>query len=52
LPYASPRAIKDTLEALAKDLHKAKDADPKDFIDNSVLKEIEATGYIESIYGK
>lgn len=52
LPYASARAIKDTLEALAKDLPKAKDADPKDFIDNSVLKEIEATGYIESIYGK
>jgi hypothetical protein len=46
------RAIKDTLDALAKDLPKAKDADPKDFIDNSVLKEIEASGYIEAVYGK
>lgn len=52
LPYPSARAIKDTLDALAKDLPKAKDADPKDFIDNSILKEIEAAGYIESVYGK
>jgi len=37
---------------LAKDIPKAKDADPKDFIDNSVLKEIEASSYIESVYGK
>jgi len=52
LPYPSTRAIKDTLDALAKDLPKAKDADPKDFIDNSILKEIEAAGYIESVYGR
>jgi NitT/TauT family transport system substrate-binding protein len=52
VPYPSPRAIKDTLDALAKDLPKAKDADPKDFIDNSVLKEIEASGFIEAVYGK
>ena len=52
LPYASSRAIKDTLDALAKDLPKAKEADPNDFIENSILKEIEASGYIESVYGK
>ena len=52
VPYPSARAIKDTLDVLAKDLPKAKDADPRDFIDNSILKEIEASGYIESVYGK
>ena len=52
VPYPSARAIKDTLDLLAKDLPKAKDADPRDFIDNSILKEIEASGYIESVYGK
>jgi ABC-type nitrate/sulfonate/bicarbonate transport system substrate-binding protein len=52
VPYPSARAIKDTLDVLAKDLPKAKDADPKDFIDNSVLKEIEASGYIENVYGR
>jgi NitT/TauT family transport system substrate-binding protein len=52
VPYPSARAIKDTLDVLAKDIPKAKDADPRDFIDNSILKEIEASGYIESVYGK
>jgi NitT/TauT family transport system substrate-binding protein len=52
LPYPSFRSIKDTLDILAKDIPKAKDADPRDFIDNSVLKEIEAGGYIEALYGK
>lgn len=52
VPYPSVRAIKDTLDALAKDLPKAKDADPRDFIDNSVVKEIEASGFIEAVYGK
>jgi NitT/TauT family transport system substrate-binding protein len=52
VPYPSARAIKDTLDVLAKDLPKAKDADPREFIDNSVLKEIEASGYIENVYGK
>ena len=46
------RAIKDTLDALAKDLPKAKDADPRDFIDNSFVKELESSGFIETIYGK
>jgi len=52
VPYPSFRSIKDTMDILAKDIPKAKDADPREFIDNSVLKEIEASGYIESIYGK
>ena len=52
VPYPSPRSIKDTLDILAKDIPKARDADPRDFIDNSVLKEIEASGYIESVYDK
>src|SRR5688572_3515454 len=38
VPYPSSRAIKDTLDVLAKDLPKAKDAYPRDFIDNSVLR--------------
>jgi len=51
-PYPSTRAIKDTLDALAKDLPKAKDADPLDFVDLSIVKEIEASGFIEAVYGK
>jgi NitT/TauT family transport system substrate-binding protein len=52
VPYPSQRAIKDTLDVLAKDIPKAKDADPREFVDNSIVKEIEASGYIESVYGK
>ncbi|HUC99857.1 MAG TPA: ABC transporter substrate-binding protein [Candidatus Polarisedimenticolaceae bacterium] len=52
VPYPSARAIKDTLDILSKEIPRAKDADPEEFIDNSVVKEIEASGYIENIYGK
>jgi NitT/TauT family transport system substrate-binding protein len=52
VPYPSQRAIKDTLDILAKDLPKAKDANPKDFIDDSLVKELESSHYIESVYGK
>jgi NitT/TauT family transport system substrate-binding protein len=51
-PYPSLRAIKDTLDALAAELPKAKDADPREFVDTSVVKEIEASGYIDNVYGK
>ena len=52
VPYPSVRAIKDTLDAMAKDLPKAKDADPRDFVDHSIVREIEASGFIEAVYGK
>jgi hypothetical protein len=51
-PYPSLRAIKDTLDVLALEVPKAKDADPKEFVDTSVLREIEASGYIDSVYSK
>jgi hypothetical protein len=38
VPYPSQRAIKDTLDVLAKDIPKAKDADPKDFIVPSMIQ--------------
>jgi NitT/TauT family transport system substrate-binding protein len=52
VPYPSARAIKDTLDILSKEIPRARDADPGEFIDNSVVKEIEASGYIENIYAK
>ncbi|HEX2227882.1 MAG TPA: ABC transporter substrate-binding protein [Candidatus Binatia bacterium] len=52
VPYPSARAIKDTLDALAEEIPKAKYADPNDFVDLSIVKDIEASGYIEKVYGK
>src|SRR5918996_339040 len=52
VPYPSLSAIKDTLDVLAREIPKAKDADPKEFVDNAILQEIEASGYIEKVYSK
>lgn len=52
VPYPSRQAIQDTLDILARDQPKAKDAEPKDFIDHSLVKELESNRYIENVYGK
>lgn len=52
VPYPSRQAIQDTLDILARDQPKAKDADPRHFIDNSLVKELESNRYIETVYGK
>ena len=52
VPYPSIRAIKDTLDGLADQIPKAKGARPEDFIDLSLLREIEASGFVEKLYSK
>lgn len=52
VPYPSIRAIKDTLEVLAEQIPKAKGASPEDFIDISLLREIEASGFVEKLYSR
>ena len=52
IPYPSIRAIKDTLEVLADEIPKAKGAKPEDFVDPSLLREIEAGGFVEKLYSK
>jgi NitT/TauT family transport system substrate-binding protein len=49
-PYATPRAIETTLEFIAGEEPKAKGADPKMFVDESLVREIEASGFIKSLY--
>jgi ABC-type nitrate/sulfonate/bicarbonate transport system substrate-binding protein len=51
VPYPSARAIKDTLDALAGEIPRAGTADPRDFVDLSIVKEIAASGYIDKLYG-
>ena len=50
IPYPSPTGIKTVLESLAKDNPKAKGADPSSFTDPSILKSIEDSGFIKSLY--
>ena len=52
VPYATPKAVETTLEFIAGEEPKAKGADPKQFIDESLVREIEASGFIKQLYEK
>lgn len=50
VPYPSLQGVETVLEFLAKDSPKARNADPKAFIDASIVKEIETSGFIKALY--
>ena len=49
IPYPSPTGIKTVLES-AKENPKTKGADPSSFVDASILKSLEDSGFIKSLY--
>lgn len=51
-PYPPLKAAVAVLDAMAKDHPTAKDADPKDFIDSSFVREFEESGYIKRLYSR
>jgi ABC-type nitrate/sulfonate/bicarbonate transport system substrate-binding protein len=52
VPYTSPRGVEAILGYLEKENPKAKTADPKSFYDDSLLREIEASGFVKAVYQK
>jgi len=50
VPYATPKAVETTLEFISGEDPKAKGADPKSFLDESLVREVEASGFIKSLY--
>ncbi len=50
VPYPSLVGIKTVLELVAKDNPKATGADPNSFIDTSLLKALDESGYIRTLY--
>jgi len=50
VPYANPKAVQTTLEFVALDEPKARGADAKVFVDESLVRDIEASGFIKSLY--
>ena len=52
VPYPSLRGVETVLGFVEKDNPKAKGADPKSFVDESLLREIEASGFVKSLYAK
>ncbi len=52
IPYPDPAGVKTMLDDLAPRNPKAAAADPKTFVDMSLVKEVEASGLIKQLYKK
>jgi NitT/TauT family transport system substrate-binding protein len=52
LPYGDRRAVKFALDQMAKELPESAKLNADDFIDNSVLAELEKSGFIDQIYAE
>ena len=52
MPYPTPAGIQTIIDQLAKTPPQAKGLNPNDFIDASILKEIEDGGFVKRLYGK
>jgi NitT/TauT family transport system substrate-binding protein len=52
MPYPSLRGVETVLSFVEKDNPKAKSADPKSFVDESLLREIDASGFVKTLYAK
>jgi NitT/TauT family transport system substrate-binding protein len=50
VPYPSMRGVETVLGFVEKDNPKAKTADPKTFVDDSLLREIDQSGFIKGLY--
>lgn len=50
IPYPSIRGVETVLGFIEKDNPKAKTADPKSFVDDSLLREIEQSGLVRKLY--
>src|SRR5262249_24002433 len=52
VPYPTPDGVKTMLDDLARSNPKAATADPKAFVDASLVKELDASGFIKQLYKK
>ncbi|HKY09658.1 MAG TPA: ABC transporter substrate-binding protein [Candidatus Binatia bacterium] len=52
LPYPSLRGVETVLTFIERDNPKAKGADPKSFVDDSLLREIEQSGFVKKLYDR
>ena len=50
MPYPSLRGVETVLGIAEKNNPKAKGADPKTFVDDSLLREIDASGFVKGLY--
>jgi hypothetical protein len=45
-----PKAVETTLDFVATEEPKARGADPKLFVDESIVREVDASGFIKALY--
>lgn len=50
IPYATPKAVETTLDFVGIEDPKAKGADPKLFLDESIVRELETSGFFKNVY--
>jgi NitT/TauT family transport system substrate-binding protein len=50
IPYATPKAVETTLDFVGIEDSKAKGADPKQFLDESIVRELETSGFFKNLY--
>ena len=51
-PYPTPDGVKTMLDDLARSNPKAASADPKTFVDMTLVKELDSSGFIKQLYKK
>ncbi len=51
-PHPSLQGVETVLDFIGRDNPKARAADPRNFIDGGIVKEIEASGFIKALYEK
>lgn len=52
LPYPSLQGVETLLEFLGSETPAARTADPKSFLDTTILKELDSTGFVKALYEK
>jgi NitT/TauT family transport system substrate-binding protein len=52
IPYPSLRGVETVLGFIEKDNPKAKTADPKSFVDDSLLRELDQSGFVKKLYDR
>jgi hypothetical protein len=52
VPYPSIRGIQTILEKLAEEDPKLKERNPKSFADESIIKELDDSGFTKALYAK
>jgi NitT/TauT family transport system substrate-binding protein len=52
VPYPTPEGVKTMLDDLARTNPKAASADPKTYVDTSLIRELDSSGFIKQLYKK